>query len=80
LEINSAPHGTKARIIRETGLSKPTILHALDGSRCSPGTARDIATAYGQPERWHELVVITRPPRAGHHGNPPDPSTLDRAS
>jgi hypothetical protein len=76
-EINAADRGTKARITRETKLSKPTILHALDGSRCSPATARDIATAFGQPDRWHELVVITRPPRSAPQDPPP---SLDLAS
>ena len=66
LEINSSPHGTKARLERTTGLSKPTILNALSGKSCSPATARDIAVAFGQPERWPELVVITRPPRTVH--------------
>ena len=78
-EINSAPRGTQAGLIEKTGLSKPTVIRALQGLRCSPGTARDIATAFGKPDRWFELVVITRPPRNGVHPLPPDPS-LDPAA
>lgn len=70
-EINAADRGTKARIIRDTNLSKPTVLSALSGKHCSAATARDIATAYGQADRWHELVVITRPPRSGPQDPPP---------
>lgn len=77
LEIKAAPRGTKARIIRDTHLSKPTVLSALGGKHCSPATARDIATAYGQPERWHELVVITRAPKSAPQEPPP---SLDLAS
>lgn len=55
-EILSAPRGTKAEIERKTGLSKPTVLNAVNGVACGPKAAQAIAAAFGQPDRWRELL------------------------
>ena len=57
-DIHRAPRGTQARILRVSGLSKPTIINALKGRFCTAGTAQEIAAAVGEPERWAELVVL----------------------
>ena len=65
-DILAAPRGTIARLVRETGLSKQTILPAVHGRNCSPSTAFAIATAMGAPDRWGELVVFRKKPTANH--------------
>lgn len=57
-EINSAPRGTKAKLVKKTGLSKLTILRAAAGKQCGAGSAMKIAKAFGAPDRWPELVVV----------------------
>ena len=59
-EINSAPWGTKADLIRKTGFSKMTIIRATAGLQCCAATAQEIAEAFGAPDRWPELVVVRR--------------------
>lgn len=76
-EINSAPRGTKAELVRQTGLAKLTIIRATSGTQCGPATAQDIAEAFGAPDRWPELVVVRR--RRAHHGPPPDDEVVPEA-
>lgn len=76
-EINSSPRGTKAALIRITGLNKLTIIRATAGTQCGAASAQMIAEAFGAPDRWPELVVIRkrRPPAQ----EPPPSESLDPA-
>ena len=69
-EINSAPRGTKARLVIATGLNKLTIIRATSGKQCGGESAQLIAEAFGVPDRWAELVVVRR--RRPVHLPPPD--------
>jgi len=74
-EINSSPRGTKAALIKATGLNKLTIIRATAGTQCGAASAELIAKAFGAPERWAELIVIRRRPPS--QGLPPDEAVAE---
>jgi hypothetical protein len=78
-EINAAPRGTKAKLVKATGLNKLTIIRATAGTQCGAASAELIAEAFGAPDRWSELIVVRRRPR-GHQDPPPsDDEPLPKA-
>ncbi len=79
-EINAAERGTKAKIVKATGLNKLTIIRAAAGTQCGAECAQMIAEAFGAPDRWPELVVVRHRRRATQDPPPSDDDTeLDRA-
>jgi len=78
-EINSAPRGTKAKLIKKTGLNKLTIVRATAGTQCGADSAQRIAEAFGAPDRWPELIVVRRKARAQDPPPSDDTDELDRA-
>lgn len=61
-EILQQPRGTLARLTRDSGLSKMTVLRAVHGIRCGKKAAKRIAAAFGAPARWYEILEDTPPP------------------
>lgn len=58
-DITRSPRGIQSRLVAETGLSKPTVIAAMKGTACTARTAQAIAEAFGAPDCWPELVVVS---------------------
>lgn len=55
-EILSRPKGIQKDLALQTGLCKLTIFRCVHRIYCGSIAAKKIATAFGKPHRWPELV------------------------
>lgn len=55
-EIANAPRGTQLRLVAQTGYTKQAIIGLIKHGRGGNKLAVALATAWGCPHRWHELL------------------------